>query len=361
MKKCFLISLSAFLGLCLNAQEFKAVDAVDLTLTGKAVPTVNPYHRLDVDSYPSMTDSEKRQAGNCSGIAVAFRTDSRFIGVDVDYRAAAIGDNSPQIATRGFDLYIRKDGEWVWAGNGMPPKRDANVFQRANLLADADEGWKDCLVYLPLFSELNDLLIVLSAGAQVEALENPFRGRVAVFGSSFTQGSGASRCAMTYSAQLSRMTGYEFINLGFAGNSKLQDYFADALCDAAVDAFLFDAFSNPTPQEMEERLFPFIEKIRKAHPGKPLVFMKSIRREKRNFSQSYDKKEKMKQDMADSLMNIAVTRYEDVYWIESTSATGAYHECTTDGTHPDSHGYTIWAESIRDTLSDILAKYIQKQ
>lgn len=34
-----------------------------------------------------------------------------------------------------------------------------------------------------------------------------------------------------------------------------------------VDAFLFDAFSNPGAATMEKRLFPFIEKLQAAHPG----------------------------------------------------------------------------------------------
>ena len=68
-------------------------------------------------------------------------------------------------------------------------------------------------------------------------------------------------------AQLSRKTGLHFINLGCSGHSTLQSYFAEPLADADVDAFLFDAFSNPTSKEIEERLFPFIEIIQEKNPG----------------------------------------------------------------------------------------------
>ena len=84
---------------------------------------------------------------------------------------------------------------------------------------------------------------------------------------------------MSYLAQLSRRTGLHFMSLGCGGNCRLQSYFADVLCDARADAFLFDTFSNSSPGQIRERLFPFIEKIQKAHPGKPLVFQRTIRRE----------------------------------------------------------------------------------
>lgn len=358
--KIILTSILAVIGCNLYSQEFKSVDAQELTVVGKLVPTVNPYHRLDTSRYPGMSDSEKRQAENCTGMAVAFRTDSRYIGIDVNYQSATIGDNSPQIATRGFDLYVKKDGEWLWAGNGMPEKKDAGILQRAALLRNAGDGWKECLVYLPLFSDLNELRIVTDADAEIELIDNPFKGRVAVFGSSYTHGSGCGRCAMSYCAQLGRMTGYDFINMGFSGNSKLQPYFAQALCDADVDAFLFDAFSNPSPDQMRERLFPFIEKIQKTHPGKPLIFMKSVWREKRNFDSSCNEYEAAKAHTADSLMRIAVSRYKDVYWIDSTNTIGEYHESTSDGSHPDNHGYTLWAESVRKPLDRILKKYISR-
>ena len=185
------------------------------------------------------------------------------------------------------------------------------------------------------------------------------KGRIAVFGSSFTQGASAERPGLTYSAQLSRMTGYHFINMGFCGNSKLQPYFADALLDAEdVDAYVFDAFSNPTPEQVKERLFPFIEKFQERKPGIPLIFIKTLYREKRNFNPAYDAKEQAKMDMADSLMTIAVQKYPNVYWIETTNTVDGTHEWTADGTHPSGYGYHLMAKSLLEPLKAILSPVI---
>ena len=161
---------------------------------------------------------------------------------------------------------------------------------------------------------------------------------------------------MSYPMQLMRMTGLQFLSLGCSGNCKMQPYFADVLCDADVDAFVFDCFSNPDAKMIEERLFPFIEKIQAAHPGKPLIFQQTIYREGRNFSQSVDAKESAKQAMAEKLMKEAVKKYEDVYFIR-TNATDAMHSTSVDGIHPSDYGYTLWAQSIRKPILKILKKY----
>ena len=161
---------------------------------------------------------------------------------------------------------------------------------------------------------------------------------------------------MSYPMQLMRMTELQILSLGCSGNCKMQPYFADVLCDAEVDAFIFDCFSNPNAEMIEERLFPFIEKIQAAHPGKPLIFQQTIYREGRNFNQSTDRKEMEKQEMAARLMAEAVKKYKDVYFIQ-TNATDKLHSTSVDGTHPSDYGYTIWAESICKPVMKILKKY----
>lgn len=354
MKKILFILSFCLVSVAGYAQDYRYTDAQKLTVVGKLLETKNPYHRIDVDKYPGLTSGEKGQCRQCSGMAIAFRTKSDFIGIDVKYTKI---NGRLDRGMVGFDLYVRKDGHWVWAWNNVPSKAVTGEFISLPLLQSSVEGWKECLLYLPLQSEVGELLIVTDVDCKVEPLENPFKGRIAMFGSSFTQGACAERPALTYSAQLARMTGYHFINMGFCGNSKLQPYFADALIDAKdVDAYVFDAFSNPTPQEMEERLFPFIEKFQVGKPGVPLIFIKTLYREKRNFNPAYDAREQAKMDMADSLMKIAVTKYPNVYWIESTNTVDGTHEWTADGSHPSGYGYHLMAKSLLEPLKTLLTE-----
>jgi hypothetical protein len=199
--------------------------------------------------------------------------------------------------------------------------------------------------------------IGVQEGSRIEALPNPFRHRIAFFGSSFTHGSSTSRAGMCYPSQFSRATGYQVLNLGCAGNCKLQPYFCDVLCATEADAFVFDTFSNPSIAEIRDRLFPFIEKLQKAHPGKPLIFQRTIYRENRNFSVTNQRNEQSRQDFVDSIMSVAVKRYDNVYFIRKTNATSPTHETSVDGVHPGDYGYTLWAESIIKPVTKILRKY----
>lgn len=353
IKSILLFVISFFAVTSVSAQNWKYVDATDLTIVGKLFPdTPNPYHRIDTDIYGGFDPVEFAQVKMSSGIAVAFRTDSPSILIRADIVKAHNAGSSSFISQRGFDLYIKEGGKWLWAGQSAPASGESKGIIHFN-----DSGMSDCLIYFPLFSHLKSVEIGVKSGCTIEAIENPFRSRIAVFGSSYTQGYGTSRPGMCYPSQLMRMTGLQFLNLGCSGHSTLQKYFAEALADAPVDAYLFDGFSNPSAEIIEERLFTFIETIQAKNPGKPLIFMKTIYREWRNFNSDVDRKETEKEEMARTMMKAAMRKYKDVYFITTTNATSPSHETSVDGTHPGDYGYTLFAESVREPLLKILAKY----
>ena len=335
-----------------SAQELIYTEASDLTLTGKLIDTPNPYHRVDTVRFKGFTKSENNQVRNSAGIAVAFRTNSPTISVLTKYGDVGWPNNTGGYSARGYDLYIRRDGQWIWAGAGCP----GDLEKPFNLISGMDGTMKECLMYLPILSEEHSVKIGVTEGSVLEPLSNPFRGRIGIFGSSFTHGISTSRAGMAYPAVFSRETGLQMLSLGCSGNCKLQDYFADVLAAADVDAFVFDSFSNPSPEQIEERLFPFIEKVQAAHPGKPLIFQRTIYREWRNFNKRTADYEARRIAVADSLMKIACKKYKDVYYIHP-SASAPDHETTQDGTHPSDRGYQLWARSIEKPVKKILRKY----
>ena len=327
-------------------------EASELTLTGKLMTTPNPYHRVDTVRFKGFTKSENNQVRNSAGIAVAFRTDSKTISVLTDYGEVGWPNNTSGFSARGYDLYIRRDGQWIWAGAGVP----GDLGKPFNIISNMDGTMKECLMYLPLLSEEYSVKIGVEPGAVLVPLENPFRHRIGIFGSSFTHGVSTSRAGMTYPAIFSRETGLQLLSLGCNGNCKMQDYFADVLAAADVDALIFDSFSNPSIEQIKERLFPFIEKLQAAHPGKPLIFQRTIYREWRNFNKRIDQEQAAKIEVADSLMKIACKKYKDVYYIHP-NASAPDHETSQDGTHPSDRGYQLWARSIEKPVKKILRKY----
>lgn len=361
MKKVFIAIGLLFCSFLASAQtqdnvNYVFTEASELTLIGKIhEDTPNPYHRVDTVKYKGFTEKENRQVRCPAGLAVLFKTNSTVITVKTDWGFEYSAVNTMPMAYRGYDLYIKNDGEWLWAASAAPAvgqKSESNL----EIIRNMDGGEKECMLYLPIYSEIYSALIGIQEGAYIEPLESPFRYRVGIFGSSFTHGISTSRAGMSYPMQFMRNTGIQLLSLGCSGNCKMQPYFADVLCDADVDALIFDCFSNPSAAMIEERLFPFIEKIQSAHPDIPLIFQQTIYRERRNFSVTADANEKAKQETAQRLMKEACKKYKNVYFIEP-NATDERHETSVDGTHPGDHGYTIWANSIQKPVLRILKKY----
>ena len=152
---------------------------------------------------------------------------------------------------------------------------------------------KECLLYLPMFDRVDSLEIGIDQDACIESMENPFKFKIIFKGSSITHGISASRSGMTYPARFGRDNGYYVCNLGFSGKSKLQKEFAMILADAQADAFVFDAFSNPSAAEIRERFDAFVDVIRASHPQTPLIFLQTERRETRNFNQKNEELEEL--------------------------------------------------------------------
>lgn len=364
MKKVVVSLLLIVASLALYAQNpvYEYTEASDLTIIGKLMPgkTLNPYHRVDTTLYKGFTDRENKLVRMSSGMGCVFKTNSKSISIITEYGDMDEPIGTSAISARGYDLYILQDGKWLWAAAGVNSSR--KLSQPLTLIKDMDGTEHQCLLYFPTYSEVKSIKIGVEKGASMEAIDNPFRHRIAIWGSSYTHGSSTSRGGMTYPAQFSRKTGFQLLSLGCSGRCMLQDYFCDVLVDVEADAFIFDSFSNPRAPMIKERLIPFIDRMIEAHPGKPLIFQQTIYREKRNFNNAENIKEQAKIDMAEQIFKeIKSTpegkkKYKDVYFI-IPNACPASHEASVDGVHPDNYGYTLWMESIEKPILKILRKY----
>lgn len=355
MKKIFLFFALALTAATLCAQNgWKMTEASDLTLVGKAFDTPNPYHRIDTVRFKGFNEGENVQCRVPAGLAVIFKTDAETIAVSATFGYRSGGSYR---SYRGFDLYIKKDGLWTWAGMcdyGFGPADDGKIRKIVDHMAP---GEKECLLYLPLYSELYTCKVCVPENASLEALESPFKHKIVFHGSSFTHGISTARSGMSYPVQFMRRTGLQPITLGFSGNCKMQPYFADVIEQVEADAYVFDPFSNPNIPMIRERLLPFIDRMVKAHPGKPLIFQRTIYWEKENFNTAEAKEFSGRRALSDSLMAIACKKYKDVYYIKPDAALHNGESSTADGVHPNDHGYSLWEASIEKPVLRILKKY----
>ena len=331
------------------------VEASELNLAGKAFcDTPNPYHRIDTCRFKGFTKSENMQCRCAAGLAVLFTTDADAIGVKIDFEQAS-GD--AYRSYRGFDLYISKAGEWLWAGMNDFSSTHRDKEKIRTLVKSMAAGEKECLLYLPLYTDIRSCRVCVSGATHIEPMESPFTHKIVFHGSSFTHGISTTRAGMSYPAQFMRRTGLQPIPLGFSGNCKMQPYFADVLEEVEADAYVFDLFSNPDIPMIKERLRPFIDRMVKAHPGKPLIVQRTIYWEMENFDTGAQKEFGGRRALSDSLMAEICKEYKDVYYIKPDAALHNGESSTADGVHPNDNGYSLWERSIEKPILKILRKY----
>ncbi len=373
MKKIYtlLIALLVVTTGAVAQKNVKWVDAQSLTHLGKLCKTTNPYHRIEVADYPELNKREAQLLRKSAGESILFETNSKTIWVRPKFGYARESAGMPRNASCGFNLYIEKDGAWTWAAsksnstytyiNGEISDKDKNGVRLLDLplriIANMDGSQHKCMLYLPLYSELLHLEIGVEEGAEIKALENPFRHKIAIFGSSFTHGSCASAAGQTYPAFLQRQTGLYFCGLGMSGNSKLQPCLGRFLGGTDADAIVVDAFSNPTIKTIDERIDLFIGEIRAQRPEVPIIFLRTIYRENRNFDTKSEVREQERIDHVEKVMERVKDSYKHVYFIDVEDQTGTDHETSADGIHPTSWGYKRWADAIQKQLLKILKKY----
>ena len=360
MKKIILTLAAIAISALVSAQETRYYNAAGLNVIGKAIPTSKDFTRIDTSAYKFNDEVIDEYACHSTGLAVLFATDSPFIKARWVTSQKNASENMTAIAQKGLDLYIRKDGEWVFAGVGRPEmdKGPAYDTHEGTIVKSMAEGRKECLLYLPLYDSLDSLYIGVGEGSYIEPIENPFKYRIVVKGSSVTHGLAASRPGMSYAARFGRDNGFYCFNLGFSGKSKLQEEYARYLADIEdVDAFIFDAFSNPSAEVIHENFDRFVDIIREAHPETPLIFMQTERRESRNFDTWREDFEAKKQAAAEEEIRERMKTDKHLYFLPSDDFLGHEHIATSDGSHPTDLGFTYMLESIQPKILKILRKY----
>lgn len=352
------------------ASTIKFVDAATLTIAGKLSKTTNPYHRAEVSEYPSLKEGRSRTGKSLegtllrmsTGVMVIFETDSPEIWVKPEYGFTYPFYSMPMAATHGFNLYIEKDGKLRWAASrgrtiDAQGEGKAKAEKPLRLIANMDGAMKRCVLYLPLYSELLSLEIGVADGATIRAAANPFRHNIAVFGSSFTHGASASCAGQTWPAFFSRATGLHVCSYGMSAYSKLQPVVGEIIGKAKPDALICDSFSNPSNEQIKERIRPFINAVRRENPNMPIIFLRTIYRESRNFDQRAENSEQSRIDCAAAVMKDVVKEYQGVYYLEIDNMTGTTGETSADGVHPHSMGYYEWAKAIEKPVLKILKKH----
>lgn len=336
------------------AQKTIFRDASNFHLYGKAFNTTTPYHRVDTAKYADLPASVKRLLTHSAGLAITFKTNSKSISAKWCVTDAKALNNLTPIAQKGLDLYIKKDGKWQFAGVGRP----SAVCSEFNLVKNMDGSEKECMLFLPLYDELKSLEIGTDEGSTISSLNNPFRRKIAIYGSSIVHGASAGRPGMAYPAILSRNTGLYFMNLGISGNAKMEKAAARMVSDIEADAFVLDCVPNPSPEQIKERAENFVKTIRAKHQKAPIILVQSVIREQGNFDLVVKERvRKQNEEITAAFNRLKSAGMKDIFLITAEKLLGDDHDATTDGVHPNDLGFYRMAEQLGPQITKILTNY----
>lgn len=307
------------------------------------------YCRMPTAVAETVSETVKALYRNTSGGRIRFRTDARLLCVKAVFPGVVSFGHFAQSGATGFSVYVERDGAEIFAGL-LTVDRQTQLEGSVDLQTDE---MKTVTIYMPLYNDMEKVLIGLDEGAQVlPATGYACPKPVVFYGSSITQGGCASRPGSDYAAILSRRLGFDYINLGFSGGAKGERAMAEYVASLPMQAFVMDYDHNaPTPEYLGQTHEPFFRIVRDACPELPIVLVSKPDPDRN----------------ADNRARFAVIRktYENalqrgdknVYLLDGATFFDdavAINDPTVDRVHPTDLGFFLMARAMEPTLKTIL-------
>ena len=252
----------------------KWVDGRHLPIEGRAFDgTEHYYDRLPSNVTTSVNSAVRAMKHHTAGMQFRFATDSKTLVFKwVPYNASLEADNMAASGASGIDVY-RFDaarGRWLYVKTGR-----ISSSAGGSLSLDWTPG-TPCLVNLPLFNGIREFSLGIAPEATVTRLP-PHRGGhvkpIVFYGSSFTQGLGASRPGMAFVNIVGRMLDVPVVNLGFSGGCFMELEMSEHL--AAIDASCY-VLECPDDMDATTVCEPFINNLRTSRPNVPIVMAEKL-------------------------------------------------------------------------------------
>ncbi|HSW00757.1 MAG TPA: SGNH/GDSL hydrolase family protein [Sedimentisphaerales bacterium] len=279
-----------------------------------------------------------------AGLCLRFATDAAAIRVRWTLRNGSLAmPHMPATGVSGIDLYCRTDrGRWTFVQNGRP----AAISNEASFRVPPGA---ECMLYLPLYNGLESIAIGVPKGKTLSRPAETSSRPIVFYGTSITQGGCASRPGMACTAIVGRMLDVPVINLGFSGNGKMEPEMADLLAELDPAVYVIDCLWNMRPEEVSERLAPFVKKLRAARSDTPILLAEDSSVSNTTPTQKGAILRRIYEDLkAEGILNL--------HFLSNRDMLGADGDGAVDGCHPNDVGMLRQATVFSKALSGILGK-----
>lgn len=323
-------------------------DAKDLAVEGKGwTDTPSFYDRLPGKAEGKAPPAVWTLSHHSAGLCIRFATDAPTILVRWVLTSNSLAmRHMPATGVSGVDLYAKdKAGPWRFVGNRGP----SNLSTTDSFTPPAGG---QLLLYLPLYNGTKSVEIGIAKGHTIskpDASKISPRKPIVWYGTSIAQGGCASRPGMAATAIVGRQLDVEVVNLGFSGSGKMEPAMADLLAELDPSVFVLDCIWNMTPEQVSERVEPFVNRLRQSHPQTPILLA-----EDSNF-QDVCPTERGRILRA-AIEKLTAAGVKNLHFLSSRGMLGDDDEGTVDGCHPNDLGMMRQAEGFVKAIRPLLNK-----
>jgi hypothetical protein len=162
---------------------------------------------------------------------------------------------------------------------------------------------------------------------------------------------------MVHTAILQRRLKIPVVNLGFSGNGRMEPEMATLFAELDPAVYVLDCLPNMSAAEVTERVEPFVEVLRNAHPETPILMV-----EDRSYTDSFliAAKRQRNTDARAALRadfkRLTSTGTKHLAYLAGADLLGDDGEGTVDSSHPTDLGFVRQADAFEKALIPLLPK-----
>lgn len=306
-------------------------------IEGQGFPVAGKYDRLPARAEKTVPPKVWSLSRMSAGLSLRFRTSAPDIMVRYVVSGKQEMPHMPATGASGVDLYsIDPNGEWKWSA-GKYSFGDTITYRFSGMSKDVGEY----RLYLPLYNTVQWLEIGTKADS-IHFLPLRLEQPIVIYGTSIAQGACASRPGLAWANQLERIMDRPLINLGFAGNGKLDPPVTELLTDIDAKVYVLDCLPNISglpAAEITEKVLTAVKQIRKMKPATPILLVEHARISG-NAAQ-------------EAAYEQLLLHGEKQLYLLPAAQLGLDLESTVDGTHPNDIGMQQYAKGYAQVLRQI--------
>ena len=337
--------------------EIDWYDVKEIGVEGKGWSNTQRYF----DRFPSKAEGMVRDAvwdlsRHSAGMCLRFLSDSPNIYIRYNLFLERLAmPHMPATGVSGMDLYANNHaGMDRWVSVVRPNNQEIETTIAKGL----SPGSRRYTLYLPLFNGVNSLEVGVPKGESFKALAPRKEKPILFYGTSIMHGACASRPGMAFPAILGRRLRRPTINLGFAGNGRMEIEIAALLAEQDPCVYVIDCLPNMNEMTITDRTVPFVKKLRETHKKTPILLVEDRSFTNTSFfpNRKY-RHQKSRAALKKSYIELIDAGLGNLYYMDGDHLLGHDGEAATDGSHPSDLGMLRYADAYEPVLRSILKQF----